>query len=601
MAAGGLMALLGDGSVEVRCAGGARLVLSPCGSEYLYEEALPAAAHPLQPAETCRRRVAFVLSAHREQVARALNFRNKFSSRPFLPSRLISPERKTILFSDILEVRWPDPVTADLTRCIKNGNVKISSLDGYAHLYLSELQQEFTVEFLCKVSQPSAAYSHSSQKNSNYQNEDQYGKSSKNSLPEMLSKQTRVENRKNEHGSAEGKYREPTKPKDQKDRDRVRMFCTNCSYEYAWVTQCWSVSSYPEEWKYPLSLALMCYNLHTVKTEMKRCEGNNHTSIGADVLIDPKACEAVSRLPAALPLSCRAPHLHRFIHGKRNIAEIYPGDESFFKSEGAFLGNYFVHYVIQKGTNKREEKMYSVNSLPPDVPGSPYSISSIITQATKILQYCYKTKLSLIHNYHLCCWKMVPETDGREMLPVLLDEKVIPSIGRLLVYSDYKVHATFRDGITLNMVWDFSSGCRKIQVNENVGWCKLTTPDGVQQLIKISHPGIYERYIATVIEWCRSLNESKEIPGYTAHSVTEENWSADAELEKIRRFNYLLDNSNVPERTSAAKTNPSTIAVGKTENRSDTEELNEGCILKALEKTSKIIQDIESLLAASGK
>nr|XP_047904376.1 uncharacterized protein C5orf34 homolog isoform X2 [Anser cygnoides] len=601
MAAGGLMALLGDGSVEVRCAGGARLVLSPCGSEYLYEEALPAAAHPLQPAETCRRRVAFVLSAHREQVARALNFRNKFSSRPFLPSRLISPERKTILFSDILEVRWPDPVTADLTRCIKNGNVKISSLDGYAHLYLSELQQEFTVEFLCKVSQPSASYSHSSQKNSNYQNEDQYGKSSKNSLPEMLSKQTRVENRKNEHGSAEGKYREPTKPKDQKDRDRVRMFCTNCSYEYAWVTQCWSVSSYPEEWKYPLSLALMCYNLHTVKTEMKRCEGNNHTSIEADVLIDPKACEAVSRLPAALPLSCRAPHLHRFIHGKRNIAEIYPGDESFFKSEGAFLGNYFVHYVIQKGTNKREEKMYSVNSLPPDVPGSPYSISSIITQATKILQYCYKTKLSLIHNYHLCCWKMVPETDGREMLPVLLDEKVIPSIGRLLVYSDYKVHATFRDGITLNMVWDFSSGCRKIQVNENVGWCKLTTPDGVQQLIKISHPGIYERYIATVIEWCRSLNESKEIPGYTAHSVTEENWSADAELEKIRRFNYLLDNSNVPERTSAAKTNPSTIAVGKTENRSDTEELNEGCILKALEKTSKIIQDIESLLAASGK
>ncbi|XP_027302755.3 uncharacterized protein C5orf34 homolog isoform X1 [Anas platyrhynchos] len=635
MAARGLMALLGDGSVELRGVGGARLLLSPCGSEYLFEEALPPAAHPLQPAETCRRRVAFVLSAHREQVARALHFRNKFSPRPYLPSSLISPERKTILFSDVLEVRWPDLVTADLTRCMKNGNVKISSLDGYAHLHLSGLQQEFTVEFLCKVSQPSAAYSHSSQKNSNYQNEDQYGKSSKNSLPETSSRQTKAENRRNEHGSAEGKYRDPTKPKDQKDRDRVPMFYTNCSYEYTWVTQCWSVSSYPEEWKYPLSLAFMCYNLHTVKTEMKTCEGNDHTSIGADVVIDPKACSTVSRLPTALPLSCRAPHLHRwsfcdfflqkkqesgmysypqlieivwcegifyrFIHGKRNIAEIYPGDESFFKSEGAFLGNYFVHYAIQKGTNKREEKMYSVNSLPPDVPGSPYSISSIITQATKMLLYCYKTKLSLIPNYHLCCWKMVPETDGQETLPVLLDEKVIPSIGRLLVYSDYKVHATFRDGITLNMVWDFSSGCRKIQVNENVGWCKLTTPDGVQQLIKISHPGIYERYITTVIEWCRSLNESKETPEHTAHSVTEENWSADAELEKIQRFNYILDNSNVPQRTAAAKNNPSTIAVGKTENRTDTEELNEGCILEALEKTSKIIQDIESLLAASGK
>lgn len=50
------------------------------------------------------------------------------------------------------------------------------------------------------------------------------------------------------------------------------------------------------------------------------------------------------------------------------------------------------------------------------------------------------------------------------MLPVLLYEKFIPSIGRLLVYSDCKVHAAFRDGVTLNMVWDFSSSCSKIQV-----------------------------------------------------------------------------------------------------------------------------------------
>ncbi|XP_009472361.1 PREDICTED: uncharacterized protein C5orf34 homolog [Nipponia nippon] len=411
-----------------------------------------------------------------ERLLRALDFRNKFSSRPYLPSRIIPPERKQlrventvsqyhyalhssqsitvtlyvprkILFSDILEVRWPDPATADLTRCIDNGNVKISSVDGYAHLYLSELQQEFTVEFLCKVSQSSAASLRSSQKNGNYQTGDQYGKSSKNSVAEMSSKQMRTENKKNEHGCAE---------------------------------EC---------------LAALQY----------------YTSF-----------------------------LWRFIHGTTNITEIYPGDDSFFKSEGAFLGNYFVHYAIQKGTKKREEKMYSVKSLPPDVPGNPYSVSSVITQAAKILQYCYKTKLSLTHNCYLCCWKMVPETDGREMLPVLLYEKVIPSTGRLLVYSDHKVHAAFWDGVTLNMVWDFSSSCSKIQVNEDVGWCKLTTPDGVQQLMQISHPGIYERYIRMAIEWCRSLNERNEIAEYTGHSLTEENWSADAELEKIQRFNCIL-------------------------------------------------------------
>ncbi|RLW05370.1 hypothetical protein DV515_00005418 [Chloebia gouldiae] len=625
-----LMVLFEDDSVEVHYAGGSRLLLSPCGSEYLYEAALPAAAHPLQPVETTRQRVAFVVSAYREQLLRALDFRNAFSSRPYLPSRVIPPERKKIFINDILEIKWPDPTTADLTRCLDNGSVKISSVDGYAHLYLSELQQEFTVEFLCKVSQSSPASSCSSEKSSNYQSRDQCGKPSKNSAAEVSSKQRRIENR-NKCGCAEGRYREPTKPKDK--RDGVPLFHTNCSSEYTWVTQRWTVSLCPEEWKYPLSLALKCCNLHTVENVIKTYETNNYTAIEDDVLADPETHETVSCLPTALPLSCRAPHLHRwtfcdffqnedtddyslhqliqvvwcqgvfyrFIHYRTNITEIYPGDDSFFKSEGAFLGKYFMHYAIQKGTKKVVEKMYSVNSLPPDVPGRPYSVSSIITQATKILQYCCKTKLSLSHNYYLCCWKVVSETDGREMLPVLMHEKVIPSTGRLIVYSDHKVHAVFWDRITLTMVWDFSSSCSDIQINEDVGWCKLTTPDGLQQLIQISHPGVYERYIRTAIEWCRSLNERKEIAEYTAHSVNEENWYADAELEKIQRFNFLLDNSNILKGTAAAKSNLSGITVTKKENGGEAEELNEGCVLEALEKTSKVIQDIESLLAASGR
>ncbi|XP_066194689.1 uncharacterized protein C5orf34 homolog [Sylvia atricapilla] len=627
-----LMVLFGDDSVEVHYAGGSRLLLSPCGSEYLYEAALPAAAHPLQPAEITRQRVAFVVSAYREQLLRALDFRNAFSSRPYLPSRVIPPERKKILLSDILKIKWPDPATADLTRRLDNGSVKISSVDGYAHLYLSELQQEFTVEFLCKVSQSSASSPCSTEKNSNYQSGDQCGKPSKSAAAEVSSEQRRIENR-NKRGCAEGKYSKPTKLKDQRDGDGVPLFYTNCSSEYTWVTQRWPVSLCPEEWKYPLSLALKCCNVHTVENVMKTYEKNSCTAVEGDVIADPETHETVSCLPAALPLSCRAPHLHRwtfcdffqnedmekysfprliqvvwcqgvfyrFIHGRTNIAEIYPGDDSFFKSEGAFLGKYFIRYAIQKGTKKVEEKMYSVSSLPPDVPGHPYSIFSIITQATKILQYCCKTKLSLSHNYYLCCWKVVSETDGREMLPVLLHEKAIPNIGRLIVYSDHKVHAVFLDRMTVTMVWDFSSSHSEIQINEDVGWCKITTPDGLQQLIQISHPGVYERYIKTAIEWCRSLNERKKIAEHTAHSVTEENWSADAEIEKIQRFNFLLDNSNILKRTSAAKCNPSDITVGKKENRGETEELREGCVLEALEKTSKVIQDIESLLAASGR
>lgn len=63
----------------------------------------------------------------------------------------------------------------------------------------------------------------------------------------------------------------------------------------------------------------------------------------------------------------------------------------------------------------------------------------------------------------------------------------------------------------------------------------------------------------------------------------------------------LLDNSNFLKRTSAAKSSPSGITVRKKENGGGTEELSEDCVLEALEKTSKVIRDIESLLAASGK
>lgn len=125
----------------------------------------------------------------------------------------------------------------------------------------------------------------------------------------MSLKQTRIENKKNEQGCPEDKYKEPSKPKDHKDG--VPLFYTNCSSEYTWVTQRWSVSFYPEEWKYPLSLAQMCYKLQTLENVMKIHDKNSHTSMEGDALIDPKTHETVSHLPTALPLSCRAPHLHR--------------------------------------------------------------------------------------------------------------------------------------------------------------------------------------------------------------------------------------------------------------------------------------------------
>uniref|UniRef100_A0A8C8RA09 Chromosome 5 open reading frame 34 n=1 Tax=Pelusios castaneus TaxID=367368 RepID=A0A8C8RA09_9SAUR len=526
-----LMILYEDDSVEVHYIDGSRLLLAPCGSEFLFEKALPASAHPLQPAERIRQRTQFVISTYREQLLQALDFRNQYSTSLYLPSSIIPPERKNILFTNILEVRWPRPNATGAAIRMHNGSIKISSLDGHAYLSMSELQQEFTVEFLCKVSQKSAASSSFSEKN-NKQNKGLCGKSSGSFTSEMFPKQMRMENKKDEHCWTTNKFRELNKSNEYLHQvarqDGASSSLTCCSSEYVWVTQHWSVSSYPEEWKYPLSLALMFYQLHTDNLRKRdaenECTGNRIEE--SDVLTESEQSKAVSDLLKALPLSCSAPHLHRWnfcdfflqrkqdsehntcpllikivwcqgiiyrlIHGNANFIEIYPGDGSVFMSEGEFLGNYFTRYSVHAETRQREEKMYSANSLPPDIPESPYSVCSIITQATRILQYCCKTKLSLTHNYRICCWRMVY---GREMLPVLLHETVIPNVGRLVAYSDNKVQALFCDGMTLNMVWDFSSCCGNTQRNEGVtrGWCKLISPDGAQQLIKINHPGIYER------------------------------------------------------------------------------------------------------------
>lgn len=42
----------------------------------------------------------------------------------------------------------------------------------------------------------------------------------------------------------------------------------------------------------------------------------------------------------------------RLTHKNENSIEIYPGDGSVFKSEGAYFGNYFTYYPNQEESEK---------------------------------------------------------------------------------------------------------------------------------------------------------------------------------------------------------------------------------------------------------
>nr|XP_019591766.1 PREDICTED: uncharacterized protein C5orf34 homolog isoform X2 [Rhinolophus sinicus] len=638
MAAEVQMVLYEDDSMQVQYVDGSRLQLSPCGSEFLFEKAPLVSAHPLEQPERIRQRTHFVISTYREQLQRALDFRNSFATCPFLSENIIPSERKKHIFIDISEVRWPSLDTDDGMICMQNGTVKISSLDGHAYLCLPTSQHEFTVHFLCKTSQKPDSSIVLSEKNNEAKKDKLVEKTGKIYTYESLSGQT-LKKKDNALHCQIMKSKEPLEKKSCVNRsegsEALPSLSTKRTYVYTWVKQRWCVASCPDEWKYPLSLAL---HFHSKISNVSGIDGNitQNRILTSDV--SEERGKEVSVLPRALLLSCPVPHLHRWnfcdslsqrpsdeeeysypelvkvvwykgityrlTHKNMNSIEIYPGDGSVFKSEGAYFGNYFTYYSIREGSGEREEKTYSVNNLPPDRPGSLFSLCSVIKQATRILQHCAKMRLSLSHNYRIWCWKMVPGINDNSILPFLLRESVIPSVGRFLAYSDDKVHVIFLNGVTLTLNWNFGSFIEKRHVNQglNLGWCKLTFPDGHDQLIQIEHPGPYERYVTTVISWCRRLTRTseREVPTHPS-SFLEENWCVASELEKIQKFNLLLENSGVLNQISNKKNEQSSDNYKPKYSEILLEEDNENRVSVALKKTSEILQDIDCLLSNSKK
>lgn len=637
MAAELRMVLYEDDSVQVQYVDGSTLQLSPCGSEFLFEKSPPVSAHPLEQPERIRQRTHFVISTYREQLQRALDFRNSSATYPFLSETIIPSERKKHIFNDITEVRWPSLDTDGTMICMESGIVKITSLDGHAYLCLPRSQHEFTVHFLCKVSQKSDSSAALSETNNKAPKDKLVEKAGKICIHGNLSGQ-RLKNKENELHCQIMKSKETLKKMScvngTEGREELPLPGTKHTCVYTWVKQCWSVAACPEEWKYPLSLAL---HFHKKINNMSKIDAHITQSRCLTSDISEERGKVVSVLPRALPLSCPVPHLHRWnfwdsllqrqsdeysypeqvrmvwykgvtyrlTHQNMNSIEIYPGDGSVFKSEGAYFGKYFTYYSIPEGSEEREEKTYSVNNLPPDRPGSPFSVGSLIKQATRILQHCVKMRLSLSHNYRICCWKMVTGINDSNILPSVLKESLIPSVGRFLAYSDDKVHAIFLDGITLTLNWNFSSPIEKRQVNQglNLGWCKLTFPDGQDQLIQIEHPEPYERYVTTVTSWCRRLFQTspREMPTHSSSSVLQENWSVASELEKIQKFNLLLENSGILNQISNKKNEQSSDHYKPGSSETLLGEVNENRVSIALKKTSEILHDIDCLLSNSKK
>ncbi|XP_072113636.1 uncharacterized protein C5orf34 homolog isoform X2 [Mobula birostris] len=613
MALVSLMVAYEDDSVEVQYTDGSSLQLSPCGSEFVIEKGPTQNLHPLQSSCRIRQRTPFVISTYKEQVLHALEFRNRFASRPYLPADLITADKLLNVFYDVSKVRWPGASSEGAVTVAGDGRVTVCSLGGYAFLHLSPSRHEFTVDFLARVSQSAPSKSHlkldSAQSDEHYKNQE-------NMEPAGLTSGHKVS--KTRAQSLQSEASAATRPRGSRlEGSGPTGIHSKYMYQYTWVVQHHTVSWCPPEWRHPLHLALH-YNRQQDKSTDPSGMGDHAGSPG--ILVPAAVPEVTTVLRSSLPLHCLAPHLHRVIAGSVTSVEIYPGDGSVLKPHDA-TNNYFTHYWPGCADEEGEERMYRVSSLPPDRPGSKYSICSLVTRAIRMLQFRNQLKLSL-KPLGMCCWQTEEFQPGHSnQLPLVLSEKVIENVGRFLAFSNGRVHISFCNGVRLNTSWDSGSQHRRkepalssqwnplilpvvlseMETDMKPGWFQLLFPDGSSQVVQLHSAGSYERYVAAAADWCRYLRDnpqqrkSMDEPQLQACGQHQD-WSVISELQKIQRFNFLLENSSCLKRETPPFDHPVTQRPKETSHA----EAEEGWSVEgALTKTGRAIQDIELLLEAN--
>ncbi|XP_063345732.1 uncharacterized protein C5orf34 homolog isoform X2 [Pelmatolapia mariae] len=532
-----LMIMYEDESVDIRYRNGARLQLSPCGSEFLLVKASDSCRHPLQPAEKVRQRTRFTISTYKKLMLAALAFRNKYARQPYLPHELISAENKKPFFSIDSAVHWPE-VSASLAEFGLGGETIVRSEEGRAVLVLSPSGEEFTVELMCSLS--SARNQHRSVQQ--VSKDDSYGRQEQASspVPDNTSDHTEVVR----HGrrSMRTMLTRPRSCSPQMISDGHQK--PEQVYQSTTVVQHHSCCAVAPKWTYPLSVARHHWaaRFSKAKDVVDRGASSSNQSDKTINKLDISCEDRRSRVPQALPLTCPTPHRHRWkvkdplakeehtdlptemvkvvwcqgvtyriLSGPVSAVEVSPGDGSVIRSNRN-LNSYFTHHKTELQSGLVKEVTYHLNSLPPDVLGQAYSVCSIVSRASRILA-CYNQALQ-----SLKC----------PALPSCLQEL------------------------------------------EDEYFCK---------------PAAFEEKMPI------------PVPAEQRMSVTEEAGSLSelvaAELEKIKRFTFLLENSHVL-RSGKAHADEEERPADVTR-----EPLNDNYVAEALQRTSKAILDIDALVSAA--
>ncbi|XP_067669599.1 uncharacterized protein C5orf34 homolog [Haliotis asinina] len=364
-----------------------------------------------------------------------------------------------------------------------------------------------------------------------------------------------------------------------------------CRQLYTWVTRHISCNECPNHWRHPLKLA------EEKSSERQMDEDNSQLPPSRLPLKIDKKQTIMSSLPHPIPLTCHAPHRHkwapvdahqgdldRFNPGRLKVVmvdgiiyrlihlpalkvmEIYPGDGSVFLSQG--VSGQFYTQILPVG-NKLEERTFSLRALPPPMSAAKYSLEKVLKRACRFMcEAVQRDKLS--HSEEQPCWQMMPTTVQEPLSVSILEEAYIPGVGRFTAHTNGRVRVVFDDRTSLDMVCNFS---RRIEecaqhtadsqqsVNSSLPnvatvtaldnevdstTCRLMLPSGKYILVNKLKPGTYHKYVSQAMEWSSWVNASpldrKHFYERLGQTVNAQG-SAALELQKINCFNYIVENT----------------------------------------------------------
>lgn len=372
---------------------------------------------------------------------------------------------------------------------------------------------------------------------------------------------------------------------------------------YTWISRHYSCEECPVSWNHVLNLARAVIDN---KDELEKYSSTTSVHItqrprGIPKMINPENY-CMTPLPVSLPITCPGQHLHKqytkYVHdsdrdmienitalskGKLKVVlidgivfrivrlastkfvEIYPGDGSVILSQG--LSGHFYRHIIPRG-KQIDERTYSVKTLPPTSRSAPYSIEKLIKRASRFLLQTHQED-KILTNKSVCCWKYKNNILMEPLASSLLEEVSVPGHGRFSAFSNGHVRILFEDRTSLDMSCDFTKriiGCiehssnaeekailqqqleqqSSLECRGKQGLCKLLLTSGQYQIVDSKQPGIYSKYTDAALEWAAWVNSSP-----AQRKIFYQNWNqpddsalmVTKELQKIKCFNYLADNS----------------------------------------------------------